>query len=92
MQSNKKKQDDRVFVMAVIKAYSKDGQNHKCQVKKISTNRKILSQGNMWNIKALALALTIQMLLRKFKFFIKSRPYSKVKVQVKKILVSMERL
>ena len=27
MQSDKKKQDDRVFVMAVIKAYSKDGQN-----------------------------------------------------------------
>ena len=58
----------------------------KCQVKQLSTNRKILSQGNMWNIKALALALTIQMLLRKLKFFQKIGHTPRSRSQVKKNL------
>ena len=61
----------------------------KFQGQKVSTNRKILSQGIlMWNIKALA--LNIQILLTKLKIS-KSSSNSKVKVTRSKILVSIER-
>ena len=78
-------------VISKVKVFQKwvklQGQGHR--VKNNGTHGKVLSQGIfMWNMKALA--LTVQKLLARLKFF-KNGSNSKVKVTGSKIMVPTER-